>query len=140
NGHWFQRRQQIGFNGKESNIIERQVDYVIGSGNHGRTYLHRNSEGRLIELPVSWFSENGGYWAMSPGYDRPDQQDFRRAIAFNCMFCHNTYPVPAPKEEAVFPATLPEGIDCQRCHGPGRTHAEAAGRNAPAEVIRRAIV
>jgi tetratricopeptide (TPR) repeat protein len=56
------------------------------------------------------------------------------------MFCHNAYPGPAPMEEGVFPDAIPEGIDCQRCHGPGRAHAEAAGRKASAEVIRRAIV
>ena len=29
---------------------------------------------------------------MSPGYDRPDHQDVRRKISFDCMFCHNGYP------------------------------------------------
>jgi predicted CXXCH cytochrome family protein len=139
-GQWFQRRHQAGFDGKETNALEMRVDYVIGSGNHARNYLHRTADGRLIEMPVSWYSESGGYWAMSPGYDRPNQQDFRRAIAFSCMFCHNAYPDPAPDEDGVFPAALPEGIDCQRCHGPGRAHAEAAGRKASPETIRRAIV
>jgi predicted CXXCH cytochrome family protein len=77
---------------------------------------------------------------MSPGYDRPNQQDFRRAIAISCMFCHNAYPHSSSAEEGVFAAVLPEGIDCQRCHGPGSAHAEAAGRNGPVEAIRRAIV
>jgi tetratricopeptide (TPR) repeat protein len=139
-GQWFQRRHQTGFEGKETNAVETRVDYVIGSGNHARSYLHRAAGGHLIEMPVSWYSENGGYWAMSPGYDRPDQQDFRRAIAFSCLFCHNAYPDSPPVEEGVFPASLPEGIDCQRCHGPGSAHVEAAGRNAPAEAIRRAII
>jgi predicted CXXCH cytochrome family protein len=137
---WFQRRHQTGFYGKEANVLETRVDYVIGSGNHARSYLHRAAGGHLVEMPVSWYSENSGYWAMSPGYDRPNQPDFRRAIAFSCMFCHNAYPNSAPVEEGVFPASLPEGIDCQRCHGPGSAHVEAAGRRAPAETIRRAIV
>ena len=139
-GQWFQRRHQTGFDGKETNVVETRVDYIIGSGNHARSYLHRAGDGHLIELPVSWYSENGGYWEMSPGYDRPDQQDFRRAIAFSCLFCHNAYPDSTTAEEGVFPAALPEGIDCQRCHGPGSSHVEAAGRNAPPEVIRGAIV
>jgi tetratricopeptide (TPR) repeat protein len=139
-GQWFQRRHQTGFDGKETNAVETRVDYVIGSGNHARSYLHRTASGHLIEMPVSWYSENGGHWGMSPGYDRPNQQDFRRAIAFNCMFCHNAYPDPMPSEEGVFPEAVPEGIDCQRCHGPGQAHVEAAGRKAPVEAIRRAIV
>ena len=31
------RRWQIGFDGKENNIDEKQVDFVVGSGNHWRT-------------------------------------------------------------------------------------------------------
>ncbi len=139
-GQWFQRRHQTGFDGKETNALETRVDYVIGSGNHARSYLHRTAGGRLIEMPVSWYSENGGYWAMSPGYDRPGQQDFRRPIAFSCMFCHNAYPETPAAEEGVFPAVLPEGIDCQRCHGPGSAHVDAAGRKASPETIRSAIV
>jgi predicted CXXCH cytochrome family protein len=139
-GQWFQRRHQVGFDGKETNVLQTRVDYVIGSGNHARSYLHRADDGHLMEMPVSWYSENGGYWAMSPGYDRPNQQDFRRAVAFSCLFCHNGYPDSNPAEEGVFPAALPEGIDCQRCHGPGSAHVEAAAQQAPAETIRRAIV
>jgi tetratricopeptide (TPR) repeat protein len=139
-GNWFQRRHQTGFDGKETNTLELRVDYVIGSGNHARSYLHRTATGRLIEMPVSWYIENGGYWAMSPGFDRPNQQDFRRSIAFNCMFCHNAYPGSPHADEGIFPAELPEGIDCQRCHGPGGAHVEAASRKAPAEAVRRAIV
>ena len=68
-GKWFQQCHQIGFDGKPANVREMQIDYVIGSGNHVRSYLHRNAEGKLVELPVSWYSEKNGYWAMSQGYD-----------------------------------------------------------------------
>src|SRR5439155_2302859 len=114
-------------------------------GNHARTFLHRNAQGRLIELPVSWYAEKGGTWAMSPGYDRPRHQDFRRAISYECMFCHNAYPgsnatVGDAHSEAVFPEKLPEGIDCQRCHGPGSAHVQAASTRASLDQIRGAIV
>jgi predicted CXXCH cytochrome family protein len=128
---WVERRHQIGFDGKEANVVEAAIDYVIGSGNHARSYLHRAASGSLVELPVSWYTEKGGYWEMSPGYDRADQQDFRRVIGSDCLFCHNGYPR----------GELAEGIDCQRCHGPGSRHADLAGSGkARAEEIRRAIV
>ncbi len=145
-GHWFQRRHQIGYDGNETNIVETEIDYVIGSGDHARSYLHRTSEGKLIELPVTWYAEKGGYWAMSPGYDRPDQSDFRRAISYGCMSCHNGYPsapesARADASETVFGSDIPSGIDCQRCHGPGRAHVEAAAvRGATPQSIRQAIV
>ncbi len=144
-GKWYQRRHQIGFGGRETNVVEKQIDYVIGSGHHVRTYLSRTAEGKLIELPVSWYAEKGGYWAMSPGYDGPDQPDFRRAVVSQCMSCHNRYPAPdqishLDQAEPVFGEKIGEGIDCQRCHGPGRAHAEAAASHALADAIRKAIV
>ena len=142
NGEFFERRSQAGFDGKETNVMEERIDYVIGSGNHSRSYLHRAPDGQLIELPVSWYSEVSGYWAMSPGYDWNGQKDFRRAITAECMFCHNGYPEgDAGLERSIFPEKLPHGIDCQRCHGPGRAHVEAAmSGHAVPELVRSAIV
>ena len=145
-GKLFERRSQTGFRGRETNIVEKQVDYVIGSGNHAHTFLHRDAQGKLIELPVSWYTEGSGYWAMSPGYDRHDQEDFRRTIPAECMFCHNAYPEPlsffdhSASNSPVFPKKLPSGIDCQRCHGPGHAHVNAAISGAAVEEIRKAIV
>ena len=82
---------------------------------------------------------------MSPGYDRADHFDFRRKIGYDCFFCHDAYPaVPAGSDSAdadpVYPAQLPEGIDCQRCHGPGSAHVAAAQGKRPGAEIRQAIV
>jgi len=141
-GEFFERRSQRGFDGKETSVVEERIDYVIGSGNHSRTYLHRAANGQLIELPVSWYAEGKGYWAMSPGYDRKHQMDFFRAIKPECMFCHNGYPKgDAGLDESIFPQQLPEGIDCQRCHGPGKAHVEAASdSHSTAEQVRATIV
>ena len=146
NGKLYEQRHQIGFEGKDTNLEEMQIDYVVGSGNHARTYLHRTNEGKLIELPVSWYSEMGGYWEMSPGYDNPSQQDFRRPIVFECMSCHNAYPsleraaITSP-DKNIFDKEIPEGIDCQRCHGAGGAHIRAASsEGASIESIRAAIV
>src|SRR5689334_2857900 len=68
-GTYYQRRCTTDLDGKASNAEELRIDYVIGSGNHSRTYLYRTPRGTLIELPLSWDSEKRGYWAMSPGFD-----------------------------------------------------------------------
>lgn len=145
-GKYFQRRWQKGITGAQINVDEKQVDFVMGSGNHGRTYLHLTAANTLQELPLGWYAEKAGYWAMAPGFDRPDYPGSTRAVTFECMFCHNAYPkIPPGREEAgvkaEFALPLPEGIDCQRCHGPGQRHVDIASRaGATAQRIRAAIV
>jgi tetratricopeptide (TPR) repeat protein len=129
-GAYYQRRWQTGFDGTDTNIEDMKIDYVMGAGDHARSYLHRTDRGALIELPLGWYSERGGYWAMSPGFDSRHPQT-RRLVSYECMFCHNGYP-PAPSpalsqgSDPVFAEDLPEGIDCQRCHGPGGRHVRVA--------------
>ncbi len=145
-GKYYQRRYQIGFQGKETNVDEKEIDFVMGSGNHVRSYLHRTSAGELQELPWPGIQKSGGHWAMNPGYDKQDQLDSLRKIDYGCMFCHNSYPeIPAKhgqlRSEPVFADVLPEGIDCQRCHGPGRQHIQATQDPHPTlQAIRNAIV
>jgi predicted CXXCH cytochrome family protein len=134
-GHMVQRRWQVGFDGTPTNVEEKQADFVMGSGNHGKTYLHLTARGTLQELPLGWYAESGGTWAMNPGYDKPDFPGSTRAIQYECMSCHNAYPkIPAANQEegaeAQFVAPLPEGIDCQRCHGPGTEHIASSGAAA----------
>jgi len=126
---YYQRRWQIGFDGTETNVEEMKIDYVLGAGDHARSYLHRTPRGTLIELPLGWYSERGGYWGMSPGFDSRHPQT-RRVVSYECVFCHDGYPkVPSgsdvPGADPVFTGDLPEGIDCQRCHGPGGQHIRA---------------
>ena len=134
NGAWVQRWWQVGFKGQQENAGESKIDYVMGSGNHVRTYLHRTARGVLIELPFAWYAEKGGTWALNPGLDTPDPA-IGRKIGYDCMFCHNSYPaIPPghedPASEPVYGKQLPQGIDCQRCHGPGGDHLKAPGRNS----------
>jgi Flp pilus assembly protein TadD len=149
NGELFERRSTRGSEGQITNVFEERIDYVIGSGNHARTYLHRAANGQLIELPVTWYAEGKGYWAMSPGFDKKSQKDFSRAVKPECLFCHNAYPqgdagslnIDTDLDRSIFQRQLPEGIDCQRCHGPGRAHVQAArDGQSSAQRVRETIV
>jgi Flp pilus assembly protein TadD len=140
------RRYQLDDQGRRINAIEKQVTHVMGSGERAQSYLHQSSDGRILELPVAWYSQEQA-WGMAPGYDRKGHPDFSRQVTHKCMFCHNAYP-DVPDERARqgwdadvrFPLKLPLGIDCQRCHGPGAEHVEAALKARPADVVRGAIV
>lgn len=144
-GRYFQRRYQLSPNGSETNFIEKEIHYILGSGNHSRAYLHRSPTGQLVQLPLGWYAENGGKWAMSPGYDRPDHMDFRRKIDKECFFCHNAYPTPGSatptaNRDLLFREAPPLGIDCQRCHSSGERHIAAARAGQSLNAIRAAIV
>jgi len=141
--HYIQRQSTAGFRGEKTNVVENAIDFVMGSGDHARTYLHLTLRGTVEQLPLSWYAENGGEWAMSPGYDRPDHQGFLRNVAYDCMFCHNAYPeIPAAaglRSEPRYTA-ISEGIDCQRCHGDGEKHIALASGAARPQEIRAAIL
>ena len=145
-GRFYQRRWQQGYDSKPENVEELGIDYVMGSGNHVRTYLHREDDGSLIELPLAWYAETGGHWGMNPGFDNAHPMT-RRPIAYECMFCHNAYPeIPATAHRdlsanPVYTGVMPTGIDCQRCHGPGAAHVKVArSAGASLQAIRTSIL
>ncbi|MDP9170171.1 MAG: tetratricopeptide repeat protein [Acidobacteriota bacterium] len=144
-GRYYVRRSQTGMDGSPVNIRDVPVDYVMGSGSDWMSFLHRTLDNKLVEFPVSWYPENGGHLGMSPGYDRPNHEGFSREVFYRCMFCHNGYPATPTgagdhNDATFFPSELPEGIDCQRCHGVGARHMEAARQGRSPGVIRAGIV
>ena len=144
-GRFYQRRYQLDAGGNEKNVLEREVAWIIGSGEHARSYLSLDEGGVLRQLPVTWYPQIQR-WGMSPGYDHPDHEDFGRQVTHSCLFCHNGYPLlPEPSDRYgqrnVFRTELPSGIGCHRCHGPGADHVKLAlSGKAAAGQIRQSIV
>lgn len=127
------RRWQVAADGAPIHVFERKVDWIIGSGNHARTYVYQVPSGELYQLPLGWYTATRE-WRMSPGFDRTDHEGVTRRVRHECMFCHNAYPALAEEKlvhwrSQSFPAQLPEGIGCQRCHGPGAKHVETRTRD-----------
>ncbi len=123
-------RHQLDSEGQPINVLEQEVDWILGSGNHSRTYLFGTPSGNLYQMPIAWYSQTQT-WDVAPGFDRPDHLGMQRRVRRECMFCHNAYPeVEIGSDVATaphfFPEELPTGIGCQRCHGPGADHARAA--------------
>jgi tetratricopeptide (TPR) repeat protein len=145
-GELFQRRYQLNSAGKRYNELEVRVDAIIGSGNHIRCYLYRTPSGEMFQMPLAWYTKTK-QWRLNPGYDMAEHQGFQRKITRECMFCHNAYPIDVPAgsdaywQPAVFPGTLPHGIGCQRCHGPGETHIRLAqSASASLDDVMQAVI
>src|SRR5713226_8230982 len=51
-GKFYQRRYHIDSPCKPINAIEKHIDYIMGSGNHSRAYLHRTAGNAIVELPL----------------------------------------------------------------------------------------
>ncbi|HKR64958.1 MAG TPA: tetratricopeptide repeat protein [Thermoanaerobaculia bacterium] len=137
------RRWELAADGAPIHLYEQQVDWILGSGHHARTYLYRVPGGELYQLPIAWYTQTRE-WAMAPGYDRADHDGVMRRVRHECMFCHNAYPEIAAEPLSYWrsqslPKELPEGIGCQRCHGPGAKHA-ALATGGDAAAIRASIV
>ncbi len=138
------RRYRLADDGAPIDVFEQRVDWILGSGNHSRTYLYATPGGELYQLPLAWCSQTRE-WRMAPGYDRADHEGVLRRVRYECMFCHNAYS--AASEESLsywrsqtFASQLSEGIGCQRCHGPGAKHIELANAKSDVAEIRKSIV
>lgn len=129
-GRFFLKRYRLGPSGEELDVLDREIHWILGSGNNARSYIHQTAWGELFQLPISWYTKSGK-WAMAPGYDKADHQGFSRRVQRDCMFCHNSYPeVPVGSDTydapQTFPEELPRGLGCQRCHGPGDAHVRVS--------------
>jgi cytochrome c-type biogenesis protein CcmH/NrfG len=104
-----------------------RVDYIIGSGQHTNSHIH-NSNGYLYQMPMTFFSQKK-QWDFPPGFENGFNTHFNRKIGLECISCHNAIPDFVQGSENKF-NSLPEGINCERCHGPGSIHVQQRSTGA----------
>ncbi len=97
-----------------------KIDYIIGSGQHTNSHL-MSVNGYLYQAPLTWYVQEGK-WDLAPGF-RADNPRFGRALTSDCVTCHNHYPALQEGSLHKF-LDMPQGIECERCHGPGKLHVE----------------
>jgi len=117
---WYQQESLRAADGTAMHTLRRRMDYAMGSGHAARTFMS-SFNGRLFELPLTWYTQKKK-WDFSPGY-KVHNGRFDRLIGDRCMACHNSYPSAVPFTDGKY-TSLPEGIGCERCHGPGALHIE----------------
>lgn len=104
-----------------ANSRSERFAVVVGSGDKGQTYLFWDGD-QLFQLPVSYWTNVG--WVNSPGY-RDGVADFDRPIIPRCLECHATsFESLAPPSNSYKTTGYELGIQCEKCHGPGREHVQ----------------
>ena len=135
---FFMRQSLVDPKGRETAVDERELVRVVGSGHHSRTYLV-SVGGKLFQAPMCWYTKDA-VWDLCPGYE--DNNDhFTREIDRTCVFCHNARMERLPGARNAYVEPVPNGIDCERCHGPGSLHVARWSRGEiPTEKGDSAIV
>ena len=137
-------RYRLAPDGSRVDVFERRVDWILGSGNHVRTYLYQTTDGALFEFPLAWYSQEAK-WEMNPGFEFAEQMGVQRQVRRRCFSCHNALPEVAEGSDRegwpdLFPHEMAEGLGCQRCHGPGAEHVRQAIAGTGDETTLRAAI
>lgn len=98
-----------------------KIDFIVGSGQHTNSHI-MSVNGYLYQMPMTWYAQDG-HWGLAPKFDGGNNYRFSRPITEPCMTCHNALPAFEEGSENKF-LSVPHGIDCERCHGPGELHVE----------------
>lgn len=122
---FFMRQFLLDARGSEVAVDERELIWVVGSAHHSRTYLVV-SNGRLYQAPVCWYPKDA-VWDLCPGYEH-DNDYFSREIGRTCVFCHNGRMELRKGMRNAYLEPFPQGVDCERCHGPGALHVDKWAR------------
>lgn len=113
-------------------------DLILGSGNHGQSYLYWNRD-RLYQMHVSYLSESKS-WVNSPGPYFDGTIDYARPVPPRCLDCHATWIAFDTKEVNRFDrSSLIPGVTCVRCHGPGHEHVSLHRQNPELKEGKRIV-
>jgi Cytochrome c554 and c-prime len=136
--------QNLGFDliASQAGQSERlRLIWGLGAGRKGITFIGRDEAGRYGESRVSWYQRiqlldittgaefskpKTAHAALAGWLDSSERQ--------RCFGCHVTHQADAVPEEIQ---QANAGVQCERCHGPGRRHVEAAtqGKTPLSETI-----
>ncbi len=100
----------------------QKVDYIVGSGHHTNSHIFEEN-GYLYQAPITFYTQQG-FWDLAPGFEGGFNSRFNRIIGMECMSCHNSLPDFVNGSENKY-HSVPQGISCERCHGPGEAHVKA---------------
>jgi hypothetical protein len=110
---------------------KRKLDYFLGSGHLGITYLY-SLNGNLFESPIAYYAASQSF-DMKPGLESITEVTPALPMQASCLRCHMS------AVQASDPGTinhykglafLHTGITCEACHGDTRQHVATNGKAA----------
>ena len=97
------------------------LDYALGSGKTGMTYVSLVEGKNVAEWRMSYFPHSGK-WYVTPGDAGLDPRAMARVLppadARTCFRCHAVI----DSSQTVVPAKRFFGVGCESCHGAGGAH------------------
>lgn len=97
------------------------IQYIVGSGHHTNSHM-LNLNGYVFQAPFTYYTQDS-VLDFPPGFEKGNNSRWGRQIQLECMSCHNGLPEHVPGSQNKY-LKIPEGIDCERCHGPGALHVK----------------
>ncbi len=144
--HWTYAKQKGEF------IVERRaadkieqfvIDYAFGSGHHATTFVSvlDLDPAEILEHRLTYYNRDDTL-GITPGQTggpgtpgmTPAGVELSDRDSIACFGCHATQ-LSAHAYVQLDPLKMIPNVTCERCHGPGRAHVEAARRGAGAESL-----
>ena len=116
-------------------VMAASVELTVGSHRYQQYVARIDRGGGSLErwrLPVAWHVAEARWIHLGGAFLFPDgepgsEEDLLRHLSRwndNCVFCHNTQPVPGLRKDGTFATAVGElGIACEACHGGASLHA-----------------
>jgi hypothetical protein len=126
-----------------SNVEDLVAEYAFGSGHHAVTFVNMidAETPAIFEHRMTYYAKTGTF-GLTPGHDAVPRPPTLTPLgglpppadAWSCFACHSTQ-VSTVKGLRIDEDRLIPNVSCERCHGPGRAHVEAAAKGAPASEL-----
>ena len=130
---------------KDAQVERFVIEYAIGSGRHAMTFATLTDRDpthpTMLEHRLTVFAASRPSWSHSRALA---QGAFERQHAERMLHVLDAHAglLPLPRDEIVKPgpdqldeSTMIANVSCEKCHGPGGTHVEAARREATGQAL-----
>jgi hypothetical protein len=114
---------------------KRELQYYIGQGRRGTTYLVA-VDGYFFESPFNLYTSRH-VWDMASAYTESREAPMNLPVLTSCLDCHVSGirpPIEGTENRYTGPLFLFAGVTCERCHGPEENHLEGGAIVNPAKL------